>query len=47
VTFRDYQVRGFVTDLQVVQAPEPGTAGLFIVGLGMLGLAVRRRLVSG
>jgi hypothetical protein len=38
------QVHAIVTNLrQVVEAPEPGTAGLFIAGLGMLGLAVRRR----
>lgn len=38
------QVHGMVTDLrQVVTAPEPGTAGLFVVSLAMLGLATRRR----
>lgn len=38
------QVHGIVTNLQqVIEAPEPGTVGLFIAGLGMLGLSRRRR----
>jgi hypothetical protein len=43
-TFNTYQVYGAVTDLrQVVTTPEPGVGGLLALGLGMLGLAMRRR----
>jgi hypothetical protein len=43
-TFTSYQVFGAVTDLQqVIAAPEPDVAGLLVIGLGMFGLALRRR----
>ena len=39
-----YQLHGNVADLQqAIAVSEPGLAGLFIPGLGLLGLAVRRR----
>jgi hypothetical protein len=39
------QVHGIVTDLQqvAIATPEPGTVGLFVVGLGILGLVALRR----
>jgi hypothetical protein len=43
-TFNTYQLHGAVMDLQQVSdTPEPGVAGLLVIGAGMLGLAMRRR----
>jgi hypothetical protein len=45
-TFNGPQVHAVVTDLHqvAVTTPEPGTVGLFVLGLGMLALRRRRQL---